>query len=138
MPVGEIEALAQLERRVPVRDPDREERRCGTSAHRQAMLPTVASPILGVATSTTGLVGEAAQGPVEQAVLVTSLVEFEQVFGMPQAGQELFLGVRQFFLNGGVRAWTVRLGARSAAGIRRGLAALDAVDDLGLQRCEPT
>jgi phage tail sheath protein FI len=96
------------------------------------MLPAVTPPILGVATSTTGLVGEAAQGPVEQAVLVTSLVEFEQVFGMPQPGQELFLGARQFFLNGGVRAWTVRLGARSAAGIRRGLAALDAVDDLGL------
>jgi phage tail sheath protein FI len=96
------------------------------------MLPAVSPPILGVATSTTGLVGESAQGPVEQAVLVTSLVEFEQVFGRPQAGQELFVGVRQFFLNGGVRAWTVRLGARSAAGVRRGLAALDAVDDLGL------
>jgi uncharacterized protein len=92
----------------------------------------VTPPIVGVATSTTGLIGEAAQGPVDQAVLVTSLSEYEQVFGAPQPGEELFVGVRQFFLNGGVRAWIVRLGARSAAGIRRGLAALDAVDDLGL------
>jgi uncharacterized protein len=96
------------------------------------MLPAVTPPIVGVATSTTGLIGEAAQGPVEQAVLVTSLVEYEQVFGGPQPGQELFLGASQFFANGGRRAWVVRLGARSAAGIGRGLAALDAVDDLGL------
>ena len=96
------------------------------------MLPAVTPPIVGVATSTTGLIGEAAQGPVEQAVLVTSLVEYEQVFGGPQPGQELFLGASQFFTNGGRRAWVVRLGARSAAGIGRGLAALDAVDDLGL------
>jgi phage tail sheath protein FI len=96
------------------------------------MLPAVTPPILGVATSTTGLVGEASQGPVEQAVLVTSLSEFEHVFGGPQARQELFPAVSLFFLNGGRRAWVVRLGARSAAGIQRGLAALDAVDDLGL------
>jgi phage tail sheath protein FI len=96
------------------------------------MLPTVPPPILGVPTSTTALIGEAAQGPVEQPVLVTSLSEYEQVFGGPQPGQELFLAVSLFFLNGGRRAWVVRLGARSAAGIRRGLDALDAVDDLGL------
>jgi uncharacterized protein len=96
------------------------------------MLPAVTPPILGVATSTTGLVGEVSQGPVEQAVLVTSLAEFERVFGGPQPPHELFQAVRLFFLNGGRRAWVVRLGARSAAGVRRGLAALDAVDDLGL------
>src|ERR687888_588348 len=68
------------------------------------MLPTVPPPILGVATSTTGLVGEAAQGPVEQAVLVTSLAEYEQVFGGPQHGQELFFAVSLFFLNRGWQA----------------------------------
>jgi len=96
------------------------------------MLPVVTAPIVGVATSTTGLIGEASQGAVEQAVLVTSLSEYEQVFGGPQPGQALFLGASQFFANGGRRAWVVRLGARSAAGIGRGLAALDVVDDLGL------
>jgi phage tail sheath protein FI len=96
------------------------------------MLPTVPPPILGLPTSTTGLIGEAAQGPLEQAVLVTSLSEYERVFGGPQPGQELFLAVSSFFDNGGKRAWVVRLGARSAAGIGRGLVALDVVDDLGL------
>jgi phage tail sheath protein FI len=96
------------------------------------MLPAVPPPILGVPTSTTALIGEAAQGPVEQPVLITSLSEYEQVFGGAQPGQELFLAVSLFFLNGGRRAWVVRLGARSAAGVRRGLAGLDAVDDLGL------
>jgi uncharacterized protein len=68
------------------------------------MLPAVTPPILGVATSTTGLVGEAAQGPVEQAVLLTSLAEFEQVFGGPQPGQELFRALPLFFMKGGRRA----------------------------------
>jgi phage tail sheath protein FI len=45
------------------------------------MLPAVTSPILGVATSTAALVGEAGQGPVEQPELVTSLSEYERVFG---------------------------------------------------------
>jgi Bacteriophage tail sheath protein len=86
----------------------------------------------GVATTTTGLVGRAPQGPVDQAVLVTSLVDYERVFGGPQAGHDLFVGTQLFFGNGGRRAWAVRLGGQSRAAIGRGLAALDAVDDLGL------
>jgi uncharacterized protein len=86
----------------------------------------------GVATGTTGLVGHAPQGPVDQPVLVTSLVDYERVFGGPQAGHDLFLGVQLFFDNGGQRAWAVRLGGQSQAAIGRGLASLDAIDDLGL------
>jgi uncharacterized protein len=86
----------------------------------------------GVGTSTAGLVGRATQGPTDQAVLVTSLSEYEQVFGGPQAGHELFLGASQFFANGGRRAWAVRLSAQGPAAIQRALAALDVVDDLGL------
>jgi phage tail sheath protein FI len=69
---------------------------------------------------------------MDQAVLVTSLSEFQQVFGGPQPGQDLFLGVDHFFANGGQRAWVVRLGGRGPRQIRRALAALDAVDDLNL------
>jgi phage tail sheath protein FI len=86
----------------------------------------------GVGTSTAGLVGRAAQGPTNQAVLVTSLVDYEHVFGGPQAGHELFHGVRLFFANGGRRAWVVRLGGQGAAAIRQALAALDAIGDIGL------
>lgn len=53
--------------------------------------------IQGVGTSTAALVSRAQQGPTNQAVLVTGPVEYEQTFGGPQAGDDLFLGVR---LNG--------------------------------------
>jgi hypothetical protein len=96
------------------------------------MLPTVPPPILGVATNRAGFLGVAAQGPIEQAVLVTSFSEYERIFGTPPPGRELFLGVHQFFENGGVRAWIVRLRASSTAAIGRGLSSLDAVDHLGL------
>lgn len=86
----------------------------------------------GVATSTTGLVGLAPQGLPDQPVLVTSLAEYEQVFGGPQAGHDLFLGTELFFDNGGRRAWAVRLGGQGQAAVGRALAALDAIDDLGL------
>ncbi len=71
-------------------------------------------------------------GPVDQAELVTSLVDYERLFGGPGAGHELWLGVKQFFDNGGRRAWAVRLGGQGPAAIRRALSALDGVDDLGL------
>jgi uncharacterized protein len=92
----------------------------------------IAPRIEAVSTSTAGLVGEAGQGPTDQAVLVTSLSEFQGVFGGPQPGQDLFPGVDQFFDNGGRRAWVVRLGGRGLPDVRHGLAALDDVDDLNL------
>lgn len=92
----------------------------------------IAPPIQGVSTSTAGLVGEAGQGPVDQAELVTSLVDFEQIFGGPQSGLDLFLGVHQFFENEGRRARVVRLSSRGLSDVRRALAALDAVDDVSL------
>ncbi|MGH9892249.1 MAG: hypothetical protein ACREA0_09760, partial [bacterium] len=82
----------------------------------------IAPRIEGVSTSTAGLAGEAGQGPTDQAVLVTSLSEFQRVFGGPQPDQQLFLGVGQFFANDGRRAWVVRLGTRGPRGIRRALA----------------
>jgi uncharacterized protein len=100
---------------------------------REERLPHAIAPrIEGVSTSTAALVGEAAQGPTDQAMLVTSLSEFQRIFGGPQPGQELLLGAAQFFANGGQRAWAVRLGARGPRGIRRALAALDAANDVGL------
>jgi uncharacterized protein len=86
----------------------------------------------GVATGTTGLVGHAPQGQPDRPVLVSSLADYEQVFGGPAAGHELFVGAKLFFDNGGRRAWAVRLGGQGHAALGRGLATLDAIDDLGL------
>ena len=62
---------------------------------------TIAPSIDGVSTSTAGFLGEAGQGPTDQAELVTGLVDFQRIFGGPQSGLDLFLGVHQFFENGG-------------------------------------
>jgi phage tail sheath protein FI len=88
--------------------------------------------IEGVATSVAALVGVAGQGPTNQPVLVTSLAEFQRTFGGPQGGQDLYLGVKQFFDNDGQRAWVVRLGGTGAAALRRGLDALDGADNVNL------
>jgi phage tail sheath protein FI len=58
-------------------------------------------------------------------VLVKSASEYVKVFGGHQPGHQLFLGVVQFFANGGRSAWVVRLATRNLAGIGRALAALD-------------
>jgi phage tail sheath protein FI len=92
----------------------------------------IAPPIEPVSTMTTALLGEASQGPTDQAVLVTNLIEFQRTFGGPQTGKDLFLGVDQFFTNGGKRAWIVRLGGHTFGDVRRGLTALDSVDDVSL------
>jgi phage tail sheath protein FI len=88
--------------------------------------------IQGLGTSTAALVGRAPQGPTNQAVFVTSRAEYAQTFGGPQAGHELYLGVRLFYENGGRRAWVVRLGGQGPAAVGQALAGLDAVDDFGL------
>jgi hypothetical protein len=93
---------------------------------------TIETRIEGVPTSTAALVGEAGQGPSDQAVLVTSLSEFQQIFGGFQHGHELFIGASQFFANGGQRAWIVRLKARGPRGVGRALAALDAEEGISL------
>jgi phage tail sheath protein FI len=85
-----------------------------------------AHSIDGVATSAAGFIGEAVDGPVGQAVLTTSMVDFERDFGTLDPRRDLGYAVKQFFDNGGRRAWVVRAdGPRQA---RDALAAFDAVD----------
>jgi len=82
--------------------------------------PTIQGPpIQSVGTSTAAFVGATAGGPLGQAVLVTSFVEFERTFGT--AGGELAQSVRLFFENDGARAYVVRAESHVVAA----LAALD-------------
>lgn len=89
-----------------------------------------AQPIAGVSTSTAGFMGRAAQGPLGEAVQVTSFVDFERAFGGLQANVELGYAVRQFFENGGVDAWVVRVADDRE--VTTALVAFDAVDSIGL------
>src|ERR1700722_10873666 len=69
--------------------------------------------ITGVATSIAAFVGWAPQGPIGQATLVESWLDFQTQFGgiSQSNGSPNYLGyaVNQFFNNGGQQAYIVRL-----------------------------
>lgn len=57
----------------------------------------------------TAFVGPAPRGPVDKAVRVTSLADFEKHFGVPDFHCRMEFAVRQFFANGGRNAVVVRV-----------------------------
>lgn len=77
--------------------------------------PSLPRTISGVDTSTAAFVGRTLKGPLANApdgpVLVDSLAQFERVFGAVDPACPLTLAVRDFHLNGGVRALVARLHA---------------------------
>ena len=93
-------------------------------------IPIGPHAIDGVTTSTAGFVGQAASGPLTEAVKLTSFSDFESVFGGLQPQGELGYAVRLFFDNGGRVAWVVR--AKSQHHAPDPLAALDSTDALNL------
>lgn len=66
-------------------------------------------PITGVATSIAAFIGWAAQGPVSEAVLVQSWMDFARQFGGLDSRSYLGYAVNQFFGNGGQQAYIIRL-----------------------------
>ena len=95
--------------------------------------PAPGHPITGVATSVAAFVGAAAQGPVNDPVVVNGAADLERVFGGPWPSSALGPAVGDFFANGGRQAWVVRVdpdGGPDAA--RTGLYALDKVDTFNL------
>jgi phage tail sheath protein FI len=82
-------------------------------------------PIEGVSTSTAGMVGDAERGPESVPVLVTSLPEFQRLYGgyldrrdyQGAAGEGTWYlphSVEGFFQNGGQRVYVVRVASDSA------------------------
>jgi uncharacterized protein len=66
-------------------------------------------PIARLPTATTGFVGRALRGPLNQPVRVRSFAEFQQVFGGLWQPSMLGYAVEQFFDNGGHAAVVVRV-----------------------------
>ena len=107
-------------------------------------VPAAAAPIARVPTDTAGFVGLAAQGPLDQAVLVDSYAEFVTAFGASTAGLAnpyLAPSVAGYFANGGVRCAIVRVAAADdptligfdgGPGQRTGLQALLDVDEVSI------
>ena len=73
-------------------------------------LPGGARPIAGVATSDAAFVDWFPRGRTNVATRVTSWPDFERTFGGLDASSTSSWHIRQFFLNGGGRAWIVRIG----------------------------
>lgn len=69
-------------------------------------VPHVVTP---ATTNLTAFLGDFAKGPVDRAVLVGSWREFVAQFGGIMPTSLATYGVRQFFDNGGIGAWIVRL-----------------------------
>jgi hypothetical protein len=72
-------------------------------------LPSGVHTITGVATSITAFVGWAARGPIDRATLVLSWADYYRRFGGLHSRSYLGHAVSQFFMNGGQRAYVIRL-----------------------------
>ena len=68
-----------------------------------------AKPIEAASTSTACLVGETSRGRPGYPTFVTSWLQFERLFGSFDKERHLPLGVYHFFLNGGSRAYILRV-----------------------------
>jgi uncharacterized protein len=70
-------------------------------------------PIEGVGTAVAAFVGLASDGPCHVPTLVTNWSQFTATFGEPVEGSYLAHAVYGYFLNGGGRAYIVRVGANA-------------------------
>ena len=78
-------------------------------------IPSGVRTIVGVATSIGAFVDTFPMGPLDEAVHVLSLADFENQFGGLSAQSEASYGIQQFFLNGGTEAYVVRVASNSTA-----------------------
>ena len=72
-------------------------------------LPPGPRAIPSVQTSTAAFVDRFARGPVDTAVRVGSMADFDREYGGLDRLSEASYAVQQFFLNGGSQAWVVRV-----------------------------
>src|SRR5262249_24625078 len=74
-------------------------------------IPSGVHTITGVSTSDTAFIDFFRKGPLDEATRITSLGDFERVFGGLDTRSEASYAIQQFFLNGGSVAWVVRVAA---------------------------
>lgn len=75
------------------------------------------SPIAGVSTTVSGIMGTFFKGPLNVATLVTSMAEFERIFGdRPAPGSTSYYSVKAFFANvSQAILWVTRIASATAA-----------------------
>ena len=79
-------------------------------------VPSGVHPITGVATSIAAFVDYFQRGPMNEAVEIFSVADFERIFGGLDAASEGSYAIQQFFLNGGSHAWVVRVASAGGGG----------------------
>ncbi len=72
-------------------------------------VPSSVRPIATVSTSIAAFVDTFPTGPVDKAVQIFGMADFERVFGGVTTNSESSYQIAQFFLNGGPSAWVVRI-----------------------------
>lgn len=77
-------------------------------------VPSGVRTISGVATSIAAFVDFFARGPMNRAVQIFNMGDFEREFGGLDTRSEASYGISQFFLNGGGEAWVVRAASSTA------------------------
>lgn len=77
-------------------------------------IPSEVRTITGVSTSDTAFIDFFARGPVDRAVRITSLTDFNRQFGGLDKRSEASYAIQQYYLNGGSVAWVVRVAAANA------------------------
>jgi phage tail sheath protein FI len=94
-------------------------------------VPSGVHPIAGVPTAIGAFIGRFPKGVMNTAVEVLSFADVEREFGGLSAQSDTSFALSQFFLNGGARAWVVRVAAPGDGGDALDAAAIDVPADGG-------
>ena len=86
-------------------------------------IPSGVRTITGVSTSDTAFIDFFARGPMDTAVRITSMEDFNRRFGGLHASSEGSYAISQFYLNGGSIAWVVRVASGDPVTAQYGFAA---------------
>jgi Bacteriophage tail sheath protein len=78
-------------------------------------IPSGVHTITGVATSVAAFIDFFREGPMNKAVQIFGMADFQREFGGLDDRSEAGYAISQFFLNGGSEAWVIRVGAKDAA-----------------------
>ncbi len=71
-------------------------------------VPSSVRTVVGVATSVAAFIDFFARGPMNQAVQLFNMGDFQREFGGLHINSRASYGIQQFFLNGGTEAWVIR------------------------------
>jgi phage tail sheath protein FI len=78
-------------------------------------VPSAVHTIVGVSTSVTAFIGYTARGPVNRPIRILSYGDYQRAFGDLDSSSPVSYAVQQFFQNGGIEAYVVRVAASAAA-----------------------